>query len=661
MIKRHKRTRISNWFQNSKGFTLIELIVVMAIIGILVLLAMPRFVGQTRQARLTQIIHDIVRAETKVDEYLVRHESLDGWTSIVSSMELNEWADDGELYNREGVVDSDVTSGDYNKLPQDFVKRTVNSALDGAFYSDQEGNVYYHGENGGQSNPNGNDTHEEAEWLPEPEVPEDFDVTTNWNRVPDGSDGDYPEWTEQDLFEYEIVNGDYARVTGYYGANPASDVREELDVVIPEYISDGGQEYPVRVIGELAFSIIGDGSGVESVDSGHPSSYVALNTVHIPNTVLEIESYAFLASETTQIEEALYLGKNIEHIGEMAFASAGFSRLVTTESLVSLGRGVFGYGYRNELDDVNMYYSKQLKELSDGLFQTGLAHDGPSTVTLPPNLEVINYGSLVGLRTKEIIVPETVHTFADWSFDGLEELDIMHIKDINKVTFLDYDGNPYTGEDIIELGVKGLTNFRDYPVDKGLVRFDQPFLFDEATQTITGYWHEGHGDTIVIPEFINGIKVRHIADGAFYRFRIFKHTGNSLSTSVVDRVVIPETIESIGASAFTDYYTQQQYKNGFEFRGDKVTRIEAETFHSIATDHLRLPNSIEYIHPSAFENASILTVNIPHKLVEINPAMFIQSSPDRIRLEQVILTDANDKLEVIGASAFQNTSIDEVY
>jgi len=58
-------------FKNKNAFTLIELIVVMAIIGILVLLAMPKFMGYTEKARLTQFKADTKQLENASERYYI--------------------------------------------------------------------------------------------------------------------------------------------------------------------------------------------------------------------------------------------------------------------------------------------------------------------------------------------------------------------------------------------------------------------------------------------------------------------------------------------------------------------------------------------------------------------------------------------------------------
>ena len=59
---------------NKRAFTLIELIVVMSVIGILVLLAMPKFMGYTEKARLTEIKNNIKQLETASERYYMDYQ-----------------------------------------------------------------------------------------------------------------------------------------------------------------------------------------------------------------------------------------------------------------------------------------------------------------------------------------------------------------------------------------------------------------------------------------------------------------------------------------------------------------------------------------------------------------------------------------------------------
>ena len=61
--------------KNKKGFTLIELLTVIAILGILVLLAAPRFLGYTEQAKLAQIKNDVAAHEKQVSLELLEDSS----------------------------------------------------------------------------------------------------------------------------------------------------------------------------------------------------------------------------------------------------------------------------------------------------------------------------------------------------------------------------------------------------------------------------------------------------------------------------------------------------------------------------------------------------------------------------------------------------------
>lgn len=52
-----------------------ELVVVMAVIGVLTLLAAPKFMGYIEEARETNIVHSVRIAENMMDEWLIEHEN----------------------------------------------------------------------------------------------------------------------------------------------------------------------------------------------------------------------------------------------------------------------------------------------------------------------------------------------------------------------------------------------------------------------------------------------------------------------------------------------------------------------------------------------------------------------------------------------------------
>jgi type IV pilus assembly protein PilA len=61
---------------SSKGFTLVELIVVIAILGILAAVLIPQFTGFQAKAKSTQVLVEAKQFATAADGYLVEHPEL---------------------------------------------------------------------------------------------------------------------------------------------------------------------------------------------------------------------------------------------------------------------------------------------------------------------------------------------------------------------------------------------------------------------------------------------------------------------------------------------------------------------------------------------------------------------------------------------------------
>lgn len=80
MVKKLKGVRAK--LRNNKAFTLIELLVVVAIIGILVLLALPRYVGYTKDANVATMQADIRVLESAS---LIHNIEGEGWPSTATA------------------------------------------------------------------------------------------------------------------------------------------------------------------------------------------------------------------------------------------------------------------------------------------------------------------------------------------------------------------------------------------------------------------------------------------------------------------------------------------------------------------------------------------------------------------------------------------------
>ena len=137
-----------NRIKDKKAFTLIELIVIIAVLGILVLIGVPRFMGHIEKAELTKIQHDVKVAENKMAEVLSDDNDFVSWAD--SEKDLDELLPNNQLYEKQGIaknveliqpVNDEEQSG-YKIIPENIIKKT-GTKLKGPFYSNKLGKVYY--------------------------------------------------------------------------------------------------------------------------------------------------------------------------------------------------------------------------------------------------------------------------------------------------------------------------------------------------------------------------------------------------------------------------------------------------------------------------------------------------------------------------------------
>lgn len=95
-------------FKNKEGFTLIELLTVIAVLGILVLLAAPKFIGYTEQARMAHIKNDIKAHESQASAKLTENpEEYLEWL-VLDDTEVEGMNLSGKVYDKRGSVRSDL-------------------------------------------------------------------------------------------------------------------------------------------------------------------------------------------------------------------------------------------------------------------------------------------------------------------------------------------------------------------------------------------------------------------------------------------------------------------------------------------------------------------------------------------------------------------------
>ena len=110
----------------------------MAIIAILVLLASPKFLNQTAEAKETQIKNDVKVVENILESYMLRNnDKLPDGLELKDKSEIEEKVAEGKVYDYMGVVKA--IEGDKFYILKDI----GNSKLKGEFVANENGKVYY--------------------------------------------------------------------------------------------------------------------------------------------------------------------------------------------------------------------------------------------------------------------------------------------------------------------------------------------------------------------------------------------------------------------------------------------------------------------------------------------------------------------------------------
>src|SRR5687767_11873384 len=108
---------------NSKrgGFTLVEIMIVVAIIALLASIAVPNFLRARKRSQATQVLEDLRLIDAAIDQYAIERNKAGGvsltWADVALYLKK-----DTRLFASNG---KDILGNDHNETPDSFVIDTV--------------------------------------------------------------------------------------------------------------------------------------------------------------------------------------------------------------------------------------------------------------------------------------------------------------------------------------------------------------------------------------------------------------------------------------------------------------------------------------------------------------------------------------------------------
>lgn len=130
--------------KDEKGFSIIELIMVISIMGILLLIGSNKYYGYTKKASLEQIKNDVKIVSGGIDNLLINNNELINTWDTISSNKFDELLINNKIYNFKGLCDvNSFYYDDFKIIPKDYLLQTVETYLKGTFICNKKGDVYY--------------------------------------------------------------------------------------------------------------------------------------------------------------------------------------------------------------------------------------------------------------------------------------------------------------------------------------------------------------------------------------------------------------------------------------------------------------------------------------------------------------------------------------
>lgn len=602
--------------KHNSGFTLIELIVVIAMLGTLVLISAPKFIGYTKEARIKQNQSDAKVISGALDYYTMNHEVLTDYGEEIVVEDLASIVAEGQVVG----ISGQLTSIDINKKYYEITSEHIDKKLDVKkntkydVFASEEGEIFIS--------------------LSKKPVSKlaDFYYDVIGDEITNFHPAGKPEYAHLNLPTLTSI-----RIPTKISGSKISKIGRNaflnkglVKVHIPGHIKRVGnnafkENEIVSIVLEKGIQEIGN----EAFRDNN------LTSVSIPSGVnIENSSAIFADNQLTTVS----LPNDMAVIPNRAFEDNKINTLKLPDSLKIIGRSAF---YENALTG-ELILPSTLEEIHDNAFTSSISdNDGiqnqiSGTLTIPNSVKMIGLDVFSHNRISEIVFPEdsslTILGFDSFTRNGQNSdssiLEYVTVSELFGKTYkVNQSGN---WEPISKIPpVPPTTDISSYYTINGTeIEKFHPNGIDGSKDKL---------DPVVIPSQIGGITISSIGESAFR------------DLSIAGSIVIPAEIVSIGYSAFSG---NQLSRLGFE-ENSKLTTIEDYAFDSnLLSGEILLPDTLMKIGDKAFRNNKLTgEISIPSALLTIGVESFRNNNLDKISFK------ANSSLEDINSYAFDGNNL----